>query len=61
LQHKNAKVVQGSNDDVMGVVAFLLFQTQQISDKNNTLYPPARNLGKEIKIKIIQRNYNGRE
>ena len=41
LGMKNAKVVQGSSHDVMGAVAFLLFWNPQISDNNNTLYPPA--------------------
>ena len=35
---ENAKVVQGSSHDVMGAVAKIAFQTQQISDKNNTLF-----------------------
>ena len=34
LQHKNAKVVQGSSHDVMGAVAFLKQQHGQISDNN---------------------------
>ena len=51
--------MQGSSHDVVGVVAFLVLQHGQISD-NNIPYPiPARNLGKEINIKIIQRNYDG--
>ena len=33
-----AKVVQGYIHDVMGAVAKIAFQTQQISDKNNTLF-----------------------
>lgn len=30
-------------------------------DKTTIIIPPARSLGKEINIKIIQRNYDGRE
>ena len=52
--------MQGSSHDVMGLVEILVFQYGQISD-NNIPYPiPARNLRKEINIKIIQRNYDGR-
>ena len=38
LQHKNAKVVQGSSYDVVGLAAFLKQQHGQISD-NNIPYP----------------------
>ena len=52
--------MQGSRLGGMGAVAILVFQYGQISD-NNIPYPiPARNLLKEINIKTIQRNYDGR-
>lgn len=56
---KNAKVVQGSRLDRMVAVAFLVLQEQQIGEITLSLSLPAGNLGKEINIKIIQRNYDG--
>ena len=41
LQHKNAKVVQGSSHDVVGAVAFLKQQHGQISDNNYFYFRPA--------------------
>jgi hypothetical protein len=60
LQHKNAKVVQGSSHDVVGAVEILLLSYGQIDDNNNFYIQLARNLRKEINIKTIQRNYDGR-
>ena len=56
---KNAKVVQGSRLGGMGLTEILMFQGGQISDNNTSISLPARNLLKEINIKIIQRNYYG--
>ena len=51
--------MQGSRLDVVGAVEILVLPYGQIGD-NNIPYPiPARNLRKEINIKIIQRNYDG--
>jgi hypothetical protein len=41
LQHKNAKVVQGSSHDVVGAVAFLVSQGGQINDNNTSIFLPA--------------------
>ena len=38
LQHKNAKVVQGSSHAVVGAVAFLMLQGGQINDNNTSIY-----------------------
>ena len=51
--------MQGSRLDRMVAVEILMIQYGQISDNNYTLSLPARNLGKDINIKIIQRNYDG--
>ena len=52
--------MQGSSHDVVGAVAILYQQHGQISEITTPIPLPARNLGKEINIKIIQRNYDGR-
>ena len=38
LQHKNAKVVQGSSHDVVGAVAFLVVVKSHINDNNTSIY-----------------------
>ena len=48
--------MQGSSHDAVGLVAFLVVAKRQIGDNNTSISQPARNLGKEINIKIIQRN-----
>ena len=60
MQHKNAKVVQGSRLGGMGLTEILMFQGGQISEITTSISLPARNLRKEINIKIIQRNYDGK-
>ena len=52
--------MQGSSHDVVGAVEILVFQHGQISEITLSLSLPARNLRKEINIKIIQRNYDGK-
>ena len=59
MQHKNAKVVQGSSHDVVGLIEILVVAKRQIGDNNYFYIQLARNLRKEINIKIIQRNYDG--
>ena len=46
--------MQGSSHDVVGAVAILLFQYGQISDNNYSYSLPARNLRKEINIKLYK-------
>ena len=55
----NAKVEQGSRLGGMVDVEILLRVKSHINDNNTSIYLPARNLRKEINIKIIQRNYDG--
>jgi homoserine acetyltransferase len=59
FQHKNAKVVQGSRLGGMVAVEILVVAKSHINDNNTSISLPARNLRKEINIKIIQRNYDG--
>ena len=51
--------MQGSSHDVVGAVAILVVVKSHINDNNTSISLPARNLRKEINIKIIQRNYDG--
>ena len=41
LQHKNAKVVQGSSHDVVGAVAILVVVKSHINDNNTSISLPA--------------------
>ena len=40
LQHKNAKVVQGSSHDVVGAIAFLIVVKSHINDNNTSISLP---------------------
>ena len=48
LEVENAKVVQGSSHDVVGLTEILLKQTQQISDKIIPITLPAKDSWKEL-------------
>ena len=54
-----AKVVQGSRLGGVVARAFLVGAKRQIGEITLLYSLPARNLLKEINIKIIQRNYDG--
>ena len=51
---ENAKVVQGSSYDVVGLTEILLKQTQQISDNNYTYSLPLRISKKNYSKILIQ-------